>query len=382
MKIVEIVPHVLSTPLEEPFSFSQGWVDKRSTMIVEVLTDEGVTGWGESLCHGLQPPEVAASFVEFCFKTMLVGRDPFDVEVLWEEMYNRTRPFGGGAAVNAMSGVDIAPWDVIGRCLDRPIHKLLGGAFRSEVAPYATGFYRREGHKHIEAGIEEARRHASEGFGAMKLKVGFGVESDVEYVHAVREAVGSGVRLMMDANCAYDVPVARRLLLECRDADVHFFEEPLAPEDLEGYKALRNLTATYVAAGENLFGKIGYRRWVSEGALDILQPDLCSSGGFTECKKIAAVAQAWTTAVVPHAWGSGIGLAASLQFIATLPPTPLSLNPEEPMLEYDRSTHPFRENLIGGAISTMTGNVPVPQGPGIGVEVDREVLERYGKPFR
>jgi D-galactarolactone cycloisomerase len=382
MKIVEIVPHVLSTPLEEPFSFSQGWVDKRSTMIVEVLTDEGVTGWGESLCHGLQPPEVAASFVEFCFKTMLVGRDPFDVEVLWEEMYNRTRPFGGGAAVNAMSGVDIALWDVIGRCLDRPIHKLLGGAFRSEVAPYATGFYRREGHKHIEAGIEEARRHASEGFGAMKLKVGFGVESDVEYVHAVREAVGSGVRLMMDANCAYDVPAARRLLLECRDADVHFFEEPLAPEDLEGYKALRNLTATYVAAGENLFGKIGYRRWVSEGALDILQPDLCSSGGFTECKKIAAVAQAWTTAVVPHVWGSGIGLAASLQFIATLPPTPLSLNPEEPMLEYDRSTHPFRENLIGGAISTMNGKVPVPQGTGIGVEVDREVLERYGKPFR
>jgi D-galactarolactone cycloisomerase len=382
MKIVEIIPHVLSTPLEEPFSFSQGWVDKRSTMIVEVLTDEGVTGWGESLCHGLQPPEVAASFVEFCFKTMLVGRDPFDVEVLWEEMYNRTRPFGGGAAVNAMSGVDIALWDVIGRCLDRPIHKLLGGAFRSEVAPYATGFYRREGHKHIEAGIEEARRHASEGFGAMKLKVGFGVESDVEYVHAVREAVGSGVRLMMDANCAYDVPVARRLLLECRDANVHFFEEPLAPEDLEGYKALRNLTATYVAAGENLFGKIGYRRWVSEGALDILQPDLCSSGGFTECKKIAAVAQAWTTAVVPHVWGSGIGLAASLQFIATLPPTPLSLNPEEPMLEYDRSTHPFRENLIGGAISTMNGKVPVPQGPGIGVEVDREVLERYGKPFR
>jgi D-galactarolactone cycloisomerase len=382
MKIVDIVPHVLSTPLEEPFSFSQGWVDKRSTMIVEVLTDEGVTGWGESLCHGLQPPEVAASFVEFCFKTMLVGRDPFDVEVLWEEMYNRTRPFGGGAAVNAMSSVDIALWDIIGRCVDRPVHKLLGGAFRSEVAPYATGFYRREGHKHIEAGIEEARRHASEGFGAMKLKVGFGVESDVEYVHAVREAVGSGVRLMMDANCAYDVPAARRLLLECRDADVHFFEEPLAPEDLEGYKALRNLTATYVAAGENLFGKIGYRRWVSEGALDILQPDLCSSGGFTECKKIAAVAQAWTTAVVPHVWGSGIGLAASLQFIATLSPTPLSLYPEEPMLEYDRSTHPFREDLIRGAISTTNGNVPVPQGPGIGVEVDREVLERYGKPFR
>ena len=136
-------------------------------MIVEVSTDEGVTGWGESLCHGLQPPEVAASFVAFCFKPMLVGRDPFDIEVLWEEMYNRTRPFGGGAAVNAMSGVDIALWDVIGRYLERPIHKLLGGAFRSEVTPYATGFYRREDQNHVEAGVEEARRHVSEGFGAM-----------------------------------------------------------------------------------------------------------------------------------------------------------------------------------------------------------------------
>jgi D-galactarolactone cycloisomerase len=186
---------------------------------------------------------------------------------------------------------------------------------------------------------------------------------------------------MMDANCAYDVPAARRLL-ECRDAEVYFFEEPLVPEDLDGYRALRNLSATYVAAGENVFGKIGFRRWISEGALDILQPDLCSSGGFTECKKIAALAQAWTTAVVPHVWGSGIGLAASLQLFATLPPTPLSLNPEEPMLEYDTSSHPFREDLIGGAISAVNGEVPVPQGPGIGVEVDREVLERYGKPFR
>jgi D-galactarolactone cycloisomerase len=113
-----------------------------------------------------------------------------------------------------------------------------------------------------------------------------------------------------------------------------------------------------------------------------LQPDLCSSGGFTECKKIAALAQAWNTAVVPHVWGTGVGLAASLQFIATLPPNPLSLNPEEPMLEYDRSSHPFREDLIGGAIRMKDGRVPVPQGPGIGVEVDRDVLERYDRPAR
>ena len=167
MKIVDIVPYVLSTPLEKPFAFSQGRVDRRSAVVVEVKTDEGISGWGESLCHGLQPPEIAASFVEFCFKPMLVGRDPFDVEVLWEEMYNRMRPFGGGAAINAISGVDVALWDAIGRYLEQPIYKLLGGGFRSEVTPYATGFYRREKEEYPEAGIEEARRHLSEGFGAI-----------------------------------------------------------------------------------------------------------------------------------------------------------------------------------------------------------------------
>ena len=213
----------------------------------------------------------------------------------------------------------------------------------------------------------------------MKLKVGFGVEVDIEYVGAIREAVGPGVRIMMDANCAYDAPATRRILLGCRDASVYFFEEPLAPEDLEGYKALRHLTDTHLAAGENLFGKTGFRPWISEGALDILQPDLCSSGGFTECKKIAAIAQAWNTALVPHVWGTGIALAASLQFMATLPPTPLSMNPEEPMLEYDTSSHPFRQDLIGGAVRMSEGKVSIPQKPGIGVEVDRDTLERYGR---
>src|ERR671911_1511856 len=285
----------------------------------------------------------------------------------------------GGAAVNALSGVDIALWDAVGRSLSLPVHKLLGGGFRSEVTPYATGFYRRQEEDPTEAGIREAKRHVSEGFRAVKLKVGFGVDVDIEYVGAIREAVGPGVRIMMDANCAYDAPATRRILLGCRDAGVHFFEEPLAPEDLEGYKALRHLTDTHLAAGENLFEKTRFRRWISEGALDILQPDLCSSGGFTECKKIAAIAQAWNTAVVPHVWGTGIGLAAALQFMATLPPTRLSMNPEEPMLEYDTSSHPFHQDLIGGAVRMSDGKVRVPQNPGIGVEVDRDTLERYGR---
>ncbi|MCM3789275.1 mandelate racemase/muconate lactonizing enzyme family protein [Domibacillus indicus] len=380
MKIVDVIPHVLSPPLSEPFAFSQGWVEKRSSMIVEIVTDEGITGWGESLCHGLQPPEIAASFVQFCLKPMLISRDPFDVEVLWEEMYNQTRPFGQhGAAINAISGVDIALWDVIGRSLNKPIHKLLGGAFRTEVQPYATGFYRLQGKDHLQEGVKEAQRHLSKGFKAVKLKVGFGVKSDIEYIYAIREAVGPDIMIMIDANCAYNSAAARRILLECERAKIHFFEEPLAPEDIEGYHNLRNLTSTYIASGENIFGKTSYRHWISTGALDILQPDLMSAGGFTECKKIAAMAQAWNTMLIPHVWGSGVGLAASLQFISNILPAPLSMNPQEPLLEYDQSAHPFREELIYGAISMDNGIVKIPQKPGIGVEVNRDVIKAYRK---
>ena len=380
MKITDIKTHVLATELAEPFSFSMGWVKKRSTMIVEIITDEGVIGWGESLCHGLQPPEIAETIVKAALKPILMGQDPFDVDVLWERMYNLTRPFGQkGAVINAMASVDIALWDCMGRALNKPIHKLMGGAYRTQVQPYATGFYRVEGKKYPEEAIAEAKRHMEKGFTAMKLKTGFGVEEDIAYILAVREAVGPNVKLMIDANHAYNVSSARRILLGVEEAKLHWFEEPISPEDIDGYRELKNLTATYIAAGENEFTKIGFREWISKRAVDILQPDLCSAGGFTECKKILALAQAWHMMLVPHVWGSGIGLAASLQFLAAVPPTPLALNPVEPMLEYDQSSHPFRQDLIFNAINMENGCVSVPEAPGIGVDVNRDVLEKFRK---
>ncbi len=379
MKIVDVKTHVLSTPLDEPFAFSMGWVTKRGTMIVELITDEGITGWGESLCHGLQPPEIAETIVQTALKPIVVGADPFDVDVLWERMYNLTRPFGQkGAVPNAISAVDIAIWDCLGRALGKPVHKLLGGAYRSEVQPYATGFYRVENKKYPEAAVEEAKAHRAKGFTAMKLKTGFGVEEDIRYIWGVREGIGPDVRLMIDANHAYNVSSARKILKAIEDANIYWFEEPISPEDIDGYRELKNLTGTYLAAGENEFTKIGFREWVSKRAVDILQPDLCSAGGFTECRKIAALAQAWHMTLVPHVWASGIGLAASLQFLATVPPAPLALKPIEPMLEYDQSSHPFRQDLIFNGINMQpNGMVKIPDTPGIGVEINREIIERY-----
>lgn len=225
--------------------------------------------------------------------------------------------------------------------------------------------------------VEEAKRHKANGFTAMKLKIGFGVEEDIHYILAVRAGIGPDIKLMLDANHAYNVSTARRILMAVEHADIHWFEEPISPEDIDGYRELKNLTSIYIAAGENEFTKVGFRDWISKRAVDILQPDLCSAGGFTACRKILALAQAWHMTLIPHIWGSGIGLAASLQFIATVSPAPLALKPIEPMLEYDQSSHPFRQDLIYHAINMQDGVVAIPDQPGIGVEINRDVLEHY-----
>ena len=378
MKIIDVIPHAISVPLDEPFYFSQGWVKQRSSLIVEIITDEGVTGWGESLCHGLQPPHIAAAFIEQVFKPILLGRSPFDVEVLWEEMYNTTRPYGqGGSAVNAISGVDIALWDVMGRALNKPIHSLIGGAFRTEVTPYATGFYRTESGIYPEDSVKEAHRYVNAGFEAFKLKIGFGIEEDVAIIKAIRNAVGDKVKIMADANGAYNAAQARRLIKAAEDLNLYFLEELLPPEDIKGYQQIKNLSGAYIAAGEQVFGKMGFQPWLEARALDIIQPDLCSSGGITECKKIAAMAQANQTMMIPHVWGSGIGIAASLQFIASIPSSPLSLNPTHPMLEFDQSSHPFRKDLIFDGISMVNGKVQIPTKPGIGIDVNRSIIDEY-----
>ena len=201
MRITDIKTHVLSTPLDVEFAFSMGWVHRRSTMIVELLTDDGVTGWGESLCHGLQPPDIAATIVESALKPLVVGEDPFDVErVVGAHVQPHAAVRPGRARCPTRSAPSTSPSGIAWAARSaKPIHKLLGGAYRTEVQPYATGFYRRAGVTYPDDAIDEARRHMSKGFTAMKLKIGFGVEDDIHYVRSVREAIGPEPLLMVDA---------------------------------------------------------------------------------------------------------------------------------------------------------------------------------------
>lgn len=378
MIITDVKVHAISAKIDKPFKFSQGWVSQRSSVIVQVIGEDGTCGFGESMCHGQQSPQLAASFLENCYIPEVIGKDSLDAEIIWETLYNKARPFGQrGIALNALSGLDIALWDLNGKQLKQPVSRLIGGRFREKLLAYATGFYRYNGVKYPEAALEEALALKAKGFKGMKLKLGFTPEVDIEYVRAVRKAVGFNVMLMADFNACYNQACARRIIKELEPEKIYFFEEPLAPEDLDGYCAIRNLSSSYIAAGEEIFGKYHINEWLRAGALDIYQPDLCSAGGFTECKKMAAIAQAYNCPVIPHAWGSGVGLAAALQFIASLPPTPLCDTPVELMLEFDQSDHPFRLDLINNQILVKDGYIYVPDRPGIGVDVNMDILEKY-----
>ena len=382
MIIKDVKIHCISTDLAEPFKFSQGWVNRRSSVIVEVVGADGTSGFGESMCHGQQPPQLAAAFLKNCYCDEVIGMDSLDVEVIWEKLYARTRPFGmQGIAINALSGLDVALWDLNGKELGQPVSRLIGGRFREKLLAYATGFYRKKDGVYPENAVKEALQLKAAGFKAMKLKVGFTPEKDIEYIRAVKRAVGPDVNVMADFNACYTQAVARHIIKELEPEKIFFYEEPLCPEDIDGYCSIRNLTGSYIAAGEEMFGKYHINQWLRRGALDIYQPDLCSAGGFTECKKMAAIAQAYNTAVLPHAWGSGVSLAASLQFIASLPPAPVCDTPIEMMLEFDQSSHPFRLDLINNGITVKDGYIYVPEGPGLGVELNRDILEKYKVDF-
>ena len=379
MRINDIRIHVLKSPLAEPFAFSQGWVRQRSATLVEVRTDVGIVGWGEAFAQGLEPPEIAAAAIEHALKPLIIGADPLATEVLWHRMYHATRDYGRkGSVVAAISAVDIALWDIAGKARGVPIHQLLGGAFRTRVEPYATGFYRITGQGEAARLADEAIRHHEAGFRFMKVKLGYGVDDDIACMRAIARAIeGCGVTLMIDTNHAYGRAEALRLGRALADYRLRWYEEPVVPEDLRGYAEMREKLSMPIAGGENEHTLYGYRELFAANAVDIAQPDLGSCGGISAARHIAALAQAHGVAVNPHVWGSAVAQAASLQLIAALPVAHHSLFAEEPVLEYDRSSHPFRQHLIMQPILQRDGWVSIPDGPGLGIEIDRSVLEKF-----
>lgn len=379
MKITGVKTYVLQATLgEHAFGWSQRVTDRRQSAICVVDTDEGVQGVGEAFYFG-GPAEAVAALIDDGLGPLVVGHDPFDTSVLWDRLYNLTRDQGQkGLTISAISAVDIALWDIKGKALGLPVYKLLGGAYRTRARAYATGLYEPQGVPSIvEALVEEAVGYTEAGFTGMKLKVGYGLETDESYVRAIREAIGDGIALMVDANHAYNASEAIRLARVLADYDVYWFEEPVVPEDMDGYMEVRAASDVLIAGGECEYTRYGFRQLIDCRAVDILQPDLCAAGGFTEVMKIIAMASAASIPVIPHVWGTNVGLAAALQLYAALPHFPERRFAAEPFFEYDRSHHPFRDGVTHEQLTFDSGYLEIPDRPGLGINLDVAYVQKF-----
>jgi D-galactarolactone cycloisomerase len=386
VKITEITTHVLRTPLgDQRFYSSQASFPERNSMLVRVTTDDGLVGWGEGGQYGPAAPVTA--IIDEVFAPKLLGRSAHEPVCVWEDLYAFSRDFGQkGAYIEAMSALDIALWDLWGQSLGQPVHALLGGAFRERIHAYATGCYYRENFQDRDAMLAdleaEAASYVGAGFGILKMKIGLlPVALDAERVATVRSAVGDDIDLLVDANHAYNAATAIRMGRALDENRVLWFEEPVVPEDREGYRRVRDALDVPVAGGEAEFTRFGFRDLIAGGCVDIVQPDLCVSGGFSEFTKIHALASTYGVLTVPHVWGSGVAVAAALHALATVPPTPFTYAPvplqNEPVIEFDRTRNPLRDDLLTENFALEGGYLQVPRGPGLGITIDEDVLRKY-----
>ncbi|MCT7373499.1 mandelate racemase/muconate lactonizing enzyme family protein [Chelativorans salis] len=373
MKITQVHTHVLEHKLDRVFESASMRFDRRQHCLVEIVCDDGTVGWGE--CLG---PALPNASVVNAYTAALIGRDPLETEKIWLELYNLLRDQGQrGLTVTALSGIDIALWDIKGKHFGVPVSTLLGGRFRESVRAYATGSFRTEGMDRVESVAAEVAGYRKEGFHAVKIKIGFGVEEDLRVIRAVREAIGPDLRLMIDANHGYDALEAVQLGKRADQYGIDWFEEPVLPEQLSAYRAVRAGQPIPVAGGETWHGRYGMLEPIESRCVDIIQPDICGTGGFTEVRRIADLAAIHGVRLVPHVWGTAVQIAASLQFMAALPPNPPRPEPIQPILEFDRTENPFRQAVVKTPLEHENGVVRIPDGPGLGIEIERATLKEF-----
>lgn len=368
MKIVDVETIILALP--EILERTDGSQD---TVIVRVTTDEGIVGVGEVDSS----PWVIKAIIEarkshtICcgLKELVMGEDPFQISRIWEKMYQGSIYYGRrSAAIHAMSGIDLALWDLMGKATGRPVCEMLGACYRKEVRAYASSLF---GESIKETG-QMARDYIDQGFTAVKFgwePIGQDPENDVALVKEIREAVGPRTDVMIDAGFAWDAKTAIQMAKRFSDYNIYWLEEPLHPDDLDGYARLTNGTDVRIAAGEEESSRLSYLDLMDRGCVDIVQVDVTRCGGLTEAIRIAQLAADRHRPVVNHSFKSGISIAASLHFLAAVP--------NAFILEYCVSQSPLRQNLTKQKFELEAGVVKVPDGPGLGVELDESVIAKY-----
>jgi len=379
MEVTDVIVHTLSLDEVE----GEKADGSQDACILEVETDEGITGIGEADSS----PAVVQAVVDAPvshdkskgLRHVVEGRDPFDVEVVWNDMYESSYFYGRkGAAINAMSGIDMALWDIIGKATDRPLYQLLGGKHRDEVRAYASTLFPAdpEDTDHMR---REAQRALDDGFTAIKFGWGgFGQDpaADRALVGAAREVLGPEFDLMVDAGMVWQDDVKRAIkTVKQLDAahDLFWIEEPVFADNVDGYRRISRAVDTRVVGGEEEYTVYGFRDFVDRGEVDGVQPDVARSGGITHLQKIASLAAERGIPFYPHGYSTDVIVAANLHLIAA--------NRNAPLLEYCVEDSPLRWEVVEESFPVEDGTVAVPDAPGLGITLNRDTLERYRTEF-
>lgn len=371
--ISKIETYVLKDTLEKSFFFSQWEYSERCICIVKITCSDGTYGWGE----GYGPANILESGIEF-LKAQVLGENPLHNEVIWNKMYRKTLDFARrGVLVASMSAIDIAIWDIKGKLLNQSVGSLLGGVQRKYVVPYATGMYFTEKDNLTKDFEVEAKLYLEKGFKAIKMKVGLGISKDVSNVKHLRSIIGYDIKLMIDSNHAYTYTEALELSKKLEKYEISWFEEPVSPEFYEQYAELRQKTTIPIAGGECEYLRFGFHQLLKNKSVDIIQPDICACGGLTEAKRIASLASTYGVDVVPHTWGSSIGIHVALHFISNLESLPGRMFSPDFLLEYDQTENALREQLTFPKLEMKNGKIQVPNSPGLGLEVNEDELHKF-----
>ncbi len=366
MKITDVKTIRLraSIPREGQVFSRSGVRSTRSATLIKVETDDGLYGLGSASGNG----ELIEHIVARVVKPLIVGMDPTKIDEIWDTAYIRAghKEFGTrGVGVVALSGVDIALWDILGKVRGLPLYQLLGGKVRDRVPVYATALYPEEPAKVA----QRARGFADQGFHGVKIKVGFDLNQDIRIVRAVRQELGKDFIVMTDANQGYSLDVALKAAQAFADCGVFWLEEPLFVEDIAGHTRLREPGNTPIAVGENLHMYFGFENFILRGAADFIQPDVARAGGITEIRKIAALAAQHNVPVSFHTWGDAVALAASVHLSAAIENCIV--------MELDYTYNPLRDELLGEAIAVQNGYLTPLELPGLGITLDAAALQRF-----
>lgn len=371
MKIGRLETYVLEARLDKPIQFGIGPFGAFTATLVEITTDDGITGVGE--CIARKAPRVTDRVLRDLLWPVIEGRDPRDAGGLWDEMFRQLRGWGHyrGFVQEAMSGVDQALWDIVAQAQGIPLYKALGGAGRERVPCYASSVYIAD----LDTMARETSEQVAKGHKAIKVKIGRSAEMggrrmDIESVRVCREAAGPDVEIGVDVNSAYDAATTIRVCHQLAPYDLAFIEEPVYPDDHAGYELIRRSQSIPVAAGESEFGIFGFRDLFARRAVDIAQPDVARVGGFTGGMRLSALVHAYNLKYAPHTgFSCGVAQLASLHLAASVS----GLWKTEVMFIgnplADLHTEPLPE--------PKDGMVTLPTRPGMGLTLDKKKIAKY-----